>query len=319
LPGSRTARATSSPLRPADRVGLVSPPCRWPPQGGRHPGRDSAPATCGGVAPRHATRGAPPACRGKGAALTHIALANAVWSSPPMLASSIREPDMRIYIASVYVDDQERALRFYTEVLGFVRKTEITLGDARWADGRLTGGSGRTGAPARTGSPPCRAAPHRGAPRRRHPVHILRRRRRDGRVRAPASTRCPIRSGAGSRRRGGHGGSREHVRKPDPDRQWQRRELIDRLDPWRSNLAGAQDRALAGATPPGTCDPRAGRRCASVRRALSRVPRPAEPSWIRPLLTRRRRRCSRQRRTGMRCRRLAGRIPSRQARPSSRL
>jgi catechol 2,3-dioxygenase-like lactoylglutathione lyase family enzyme len=32
----------------------------------------------------------------------------------------------------VYVDDQDKALRFYTEVLGFARKTEIPLGDARW-------------------------------------------------------------------------------------------------------------------------------------------------------------------------------------------
>ena len=39
---------------------------------------------------------------------------------------------MRINLASVLVDDQEKALRFYTEVLGFVKKTEIPLGEARW-------------------------------------------------------------------------------------------------------------------------------------------------------------------------------------------
>jgi catechol 2,3-dioxygenase-like lactoylglutathione lyase family enzyme len=39
---------------------------------------------------------------------------------------------MRINLASVLVDDQDKALRFYTEVLGFVKKTEIPLGDARW-------------------------------------------------------------------------------------------------------------------------------------------------------------------------------------------
>ena len=33
---------------------------------------------------------------------------------------------------SVLVDDQDKALRFYTDVLGFVKKTEIPLGDARW-------------------------------------------------------------------------------------------------------------------------------------------------------------------------------------------
>jgi catechol 2,3-dioxygenase-like lactoylglutathione lyase family enzyme len=39
---------------------------------------------------------------------------------------------MRINVASVLVDDQDKALRFYTDVLGFVKKTEIPLGEARW-------------------------------------------------------------------------------------------------------------------------------------------------------------------------------------------
>jgi len=39
---------------------------------------------------------------------------------------------MRIHIASVYVDDQDRALAFYTEVLGFVKKTELPAGEAKW-------------------------------------------------------------------------------------------------------------------------------------------------------------------------------------------
>jgi catechol 2,3-dioxygenase-like lactoylglutathione lyase family enzyme len=39
---------------------------------------------------------------------------------------------MRINLASVMVDDQEKALHFYTEVLGFVKKTEIPLGEHRW-------------------------------------------------------------------------------------------------------------------------------------------------------------------------------------------
>ncbi|MGW4378452.1 VOC family protein [Kitasatospora sp. NPDC004531] len=40
---------------------------------------------------------------------------------------------MRIYITSVFVEDQEKALRFYTEVLGFVKKHDVPLGGgARW-------------------------------------------------------------------------------------------------------------------------------------------------------------------------------------------
>ena len=39
---------------------------------------------------------------------------------------------MRINLASVLVDDQDKALRFYTEVLGFTKKTEVPLGAHRW-------------------------------------------------------------------------------------------------------------------------------------------------------------------------------------------
>jgi catechol 2,3-dioxygenase-like lactoylglutathione lyase family enzyme len=39
---------------------------------------------------------------------------------------------MRINITSVLVDDQQKALRFYTDVLGFVKKSDIPLGDASW-------------------------------------------------------------------------------------------------------------------------------------------------------------------------------------------
>ena len=39
---------------------------------------------------------------------------------------------MRIHLTSVFVDDQDKALAFYTEVLGFEKKTEIPMGEARW-------------------------------------------------------------------------------------------------------------------------------------------------------------------------------------------
>jgi catechol 2,3-dioxygenase-like lactoylglutathione lyase family enzyme len=39
---------------------------------------------------------------------------------------------MRITVTSVLVDDQDKALAFYTERLGFVKKTEIPVGAARW-------------------------------------------------------------------------------------------------------------------------------------------------------------------------------------------
>ena len=39
---------------------------------------------------------------------------------------------MKIKLNSVYVSDQDKALRFYTEVLGFVKKNDIPMGKFRW-------------------------------------------------------------------------------------------------------------------------------------------------------------------------------------------
>jgi len=39
---------------------------------------------------------------------------------------------MKIKVMSIYVDDQDKALRFYTEVLGFVKKTDFSQGPYRW-------------------------------------------------------------------------------------------------------------------------------------------------------------------------------------------
>ena len=39
---------------------------------------------------------------------------------------------LRINVTSVMVDDQRRALAFYTGVLGFVKKTEIPMGEVSW-------------------------------------------------------------------------------------------------------------------------------------------------------------------------------------------
>lgn len=39
---------------------------------------------------------------------------------------------MRIVLTSVFVDDQAKALAFYTDVLGFVKKQDLPLGESRW-------------------------------------------------------------------------------------------------------------------------------------------------------------------------------------------
>jgi len=39
---------------------------------------------------------------------------------------------IRIHLSSIFVDDQEKALRFYTEILGFEKKDEFPVGEFRW-------------------------------------------------------------------------------------------------------------------------------------------------------------------------------------------
>ena len=39
---------------------------------------------------------------------------------------------MKIKVTSIYVDDQEKALRFYTDIAGFVKKADFTQGPFRW-------------------------------------------------------------------------------------------------------------------------------------------------------------------------------------------
>ena len=39
---------------------------------------------------------------------------------------------MKIVTTSVFVDDQEKALAFYTDILGFVKKTDVPAGEYRW-------------------------------------------------------------------------------------------------------------------------------------------------------------------------------------------
>lgn len=43
-----------------------------------------------------------------------------------------RDQDMKIYVTSVFVDDQDKAEKFYTEILGFKVKHNIPLGTNRW-------------------------------------------------------------------------------------------------------------------------------------------------------------------------------------------
>ena len=39
---------------------------------------------------------------------------------------------IKIHVTSVPVDDQNKALKFYTELLGFIKKTEVPMGEYKW-------------------------------------------------------------------------------------------------------------------------------------------------------------------------------------------
>src|ERR1700744_6533268 len=54
---------------------------------------------------------------------------------PPRMSQTQRISQgtpMKIKLTSVYVDDQEKALRFYTDVLGFTKKADFSNGPFRW-------------------------------------------------------------------------------------------------------------------------------------------------------------------------------------------
>jgi len=49
-------------------------------------------------------------------------------ATPP----TAHQPGLKIKLATVYVDDQDKALRFYTDVLGFTKKDDVSKGGFRW-------------------------------------------------------------------------------------------------------------------------------------------------------------------------------------------
>src|SRR5262245_14699628 len=57
---------------------------------------------------------------------------NSVTGSGNTRQGDVRRQPMKIKLTSVYVANQEQALRFYTDVLGFVKKADFSQGPFRW-------------------------------------------------------------------------------------------------------------------------------------------------------------------------------------------
>ena len=103
-----------------------------PPRGGRWPGGVGLGGGHRGALGAFVLLLAPPAGHAGERLTTHTAsLAGAsgavTWTIP-----QIEGTPMKIKLTSVYVDDQEKALRFYTEVLGFAKKADFSQGPYRW-------------------------------------------------------------------------------------------------------------------------------------------------------------------------------------------
>src|SRR6266700_4134457 len=69
--------------------------------------------------------------RGRCGSLIYINMTFA-FTTPRRFNRRTRRNEMKIKVTSVYVDDQDKALRFYTEVLGFAKKTDFSQSPYRW-------------------------------------------------------------------------------------------------------------------------------------------------------------------------------------------
>ncbi len=82
---------------------------------------------------------------------------------------------MKINVMSVLVDNQAKALRFYTEVLGFVKKNEIPLGEHSWLTVVSPEDPDGTELSLEPDDHPGGATVQTGARGGRHPLHVVRR------------------------------------------------------------------------------------------------------------------------------------------------
>ncbi len=53
-------------------------------------------------------------------------------SAPAVAPAPVHHKGLQIKLTSIYVDDQDKALHFYTDVIGFVKKDDVTNGPYRW-------------------------------------------------------------------------------------------------------------------------------------------------------------------------------------------
>src|SRR5580658_2140979 len=69
--------------------------------------------------------------RGRCGSLHHFRMTFS-FTTPRRFNRRTRRNKMKIKVTSLYVDDQDKALRFYTETLGFTKKNDFSQGPYRW-------------------------------------------------------------------------------------------------------------------------------------------------------------------------------------------
>ena len=125
---------------------------------------------------------------------------------------------MRINVTSVLVDDQAKALAFYTDVLGFVKKNDVPVGEHRWLTVVSPDDPDGTELLLEPDQHPAagpfkRALVDDGIPFTSFAVEDVERR-----ARPVGRARRPLHSEARGDGPGHHRRPRRHVRQPDPDR-----------------------------------------------------------------------------------------------------
>ena len=123
---------------------------------------------------------------------------------------------MKIKLMSLHVDDQEKALRFYTDKLGFVKKSDVTQGDYRWLTVASAEEPEGTELQLALNDDPAAKAYQRAMYEHGQPAAIVLHGRRESRLRANPGPRSRVHDAANPGHRLDHRHAGRHLREPDP-------------------------------------------------------------------------------------------------------
>ena len=121
---------------------------------------------------------------------------------------------MKIKVTSVYVDDQDKALRFYTEVLGFAKKADFSQGPFRWLTVASPEEPDGTELQLALNNNPAAKAYQQAMFQQSQPAANVLHRRRQGRLRADQGPRRRVHDAAHRRDRLDHRDAERHLRQP---------------------------------------------------------------------------------------------------------